>query len=198
LAGGHNRQNAAMAAWTAWALFQPSHQALSDALCRFAGVEHRLERLVVPQADMVVFNDSKSTTPGATMTALKALQEDASLGQRPLHLLMGGRDKNTPLDELALLLQQAACHWRLTIWLYGEAAQRFADALHPLAGEHLRVNCRQGFQVAVSDAFAMALSALPEKPVIVLSPACASFDEFSDYEARGRAFKRLVSEKLTA
>ncbi len=198
LAGAHNRQNAAMAAWTAWLLCQPSHQALSDALCRFPGVAHRLERFALPQADILVFNDSKSTTPGATMTALKALQEDACRSHRPLHLLMGGRDKNTPLDELALALQEAACHWRLTIWLYGEAAQRFADALSPLAGQPLRVNCQDGFQAAVSGAFAMALTELPDKPVILLSPACASFDEFSDYEARGRAFKRLAAENIKA
>ncbi len=127
---------------------------------------------------MSFYNDSKATNVDATLMAL------GSFPDRPLIVMLGGRDKMGPLDELvASCDEHAKC-----VVLFGEAAERFADAF---AGSGVHVVRASGFD----DAFKAACDAAESGDVILLSPACASFDEFSCFEERGRHFKELVRKR---
>jgi UDP-N-acetylmuramoylalanine--D-glutamate ligase len=100
--------------------------------------------------------------------------------------MLGGRDKNTPLDEL---VEIAAKTCRAVV-CYGEAGPRFLAAFGPAAeGKGLAVLQASDFR----SAFFTAVKAAQEKDAVLLSPACASFDEFASFEQRGVAFKELVA-----
>jgi UDP-N-acetylmuramoylalanine--D-glutamate ligase len=164
LRGVHNRANAAAAAAVALAR-GIDRDAVRAALRTFAGVEHRLEEVAV--VDGVLFvNDSKATNVASTLVALASF--DA-----PVHLILGGQGKGQ--DFSALRGRAAAAY------LVGEASAQ-------LAVEVGGVECGS-LEVAV----ARARAAARPGEVVLLSPACASFDQFEDYEARGRAFKALVT-----
>ena len=163
LRGAHNRANAAAAAAIALARgIEPD--AVRGALSSFAGVEHRLEQ--VAEHDGVLYvNDSKATNVASTLVALASL--DA-----PVHLILGGQPKGQ--DFSALRGRPRA------VYLIGEATEQLE---RQVGGER----CGD-LEAAVTSARAAARAG----DVVLLSPACASFDQFTDYEARGRAFKELV------
>ncbi|MGI8728491.1 MAG: UDP-N-acetylmuramoyl-L-alanine--D-glutamate ligase [Solirubrobacteraceae bacterium] len=164
LRGAHNRANAAAAAAVALARGIPA-DAVREGLRTFAGVEHRLEE--VARIDGVLYvNDSKATNVASTLVALASFE-----GSR-VHLILGGQGKGqdfTPLRGRA---------WRT--YLIGEDAERLE---REVGGER----CDD-----LAGAVAAARAAASAGDVVLLSPACASFDQFDDYEARGRAFKGLV------
>jgi UDP-N-acetylmuramoylalanine--D-glutamate ligase len=163
LRGAHNRANAAAAAAICLAR-GIDRDAVRAGLRTFAGVEHRLEEVGV--ADGVLFvNDSKATNVASTLVALASF--DA-----PVHLILGGLGKGQ--DFTALRGQAHATY------LIGAASSQLASEV---GGEECG-------ELAVAVARARAAAAPGE--VVLLSPACASFDQFADYEARGRAFKALV------
>jgi len=172
LAGGHNLRNAMAVAVAALAAGVP-RDAVVRGLASFAGVAHRLEP--VAEVDGVAWvNDSKATNVGAALAAL------ASFGDG-VHAIFGGSLKAERFGELvpAVAAHCAACY------LIGEAADQLARDLAP-AGVSLR---RSGtLEAAVADA---AAAAGPGETVL-LAPACASFDAFTDYEERGRRFRELV------
>lgn len=172
LGGEHNLRNAMAVAATALAAGVP-RDAVVRGLAGFAGVPHRLEP--VAEVDGVAWvNDSKATNVGAALAAL------ASFGDG-VHAIFGGSLKAERFGELASAVAThcAACY------LIGEAADQLARDLAP-AGVPLR---RSGtLEAAVSDA---AAAARPGETVL-LAPACASFDAFTDYEERGRRFRELV------
>ena len=132
------------------------------------------------------YNDSKATNVDATLTALAAFPE-----ARPI-VLLGGDDKGT---DLAPLVEAARAHARAAV-CFGAARERFAAAfgVDGSAGEDggdfavLQASC-------LEDALDAALAIAGAGDVVLLSPACASFDEFGSYEERGRAFKALVAER---
>lgn len=176
--GAHNRANAAAAA--ALALSRGvSADAVREALQTFPGVEHRLEE--VGTVDGVLFiNDSKATNVASTLVALRALAEEGDIA-RGVHLILGGQGKAqdfAPLREPA-----AAC---AGIWLIGEDAPVIEAAVGGTVSGDLE------------HAVAAAAAAAAPGDVVLLSPACASFDQFPDFEARGRRFKELVAERRTS
>jgi UDP-N-acetylmuramoylalanine--D-glutamate ligase len=163
LRGAHNRDNAAAAAAIALAR-GISPDAVRSALRTFAGVEHRLEE-VATIGGVLYVNDSKATNVASTLVALASFRT-------PVHLILGGLGKDQDFGAL-----RGRAH---RVYLIGDAA---AQLEREVGGERCDT-----LEVAVGRARAAALPG----DVVLLSPACASFDQFADYEQRGRAFKALV------
>jgi UDP-N-acetylmuramoylalanine--D-glutamate ligase len=172
LRGPHNRQNA-MAAAAVCLARGVDIDAVRDGLRTFGGVEHRLEEVATVDGVLYV-NDSKATNVDSTLVALE------SFAGTPVHLILGGRGKGqdfTPLrDPVA-----AGC---ASVELIGEAAPALRDVLGDAARD----------SGDLEHALAAARAAARPGDVVLLSPACASFDQFDDFEARGRAFKALVGQ----
>ena len=173
LPGAHNRENAAAATAAARAAGLDDG-AIAAALRTFPGVEHRLE--LVAELDGVRYvNDSKATNTAAARRALTAY--DA-----PLHLILGGRAKGESWEELARAIAAADV---VTAYLIGEAAE-------PLSVDLGHENVPFLISATLERAVAEARSAAKPGDVVLLSPACASYDQFRDYEHRGEEFRRLV------
>ncbi len=174
--GAHNVTNALAAASAALACgAQPGD--VAAALATFAPLEHRIEPCGV-HAGVAYFNDSKATNVDATLQALKAF-----LPKRPI-VMLGGDDKGTDLAEL---VDSCRTHAKAVV-CYGAAGPRFHEAMAPLSADGVDVALEDGF----AQAFARARDAASDGDVVLLSPACASFDEFSCFEERGMRFKELV------
>ncbi len=169
LQGPHNAHNVAAAQGVCEALGLRS-EVIEQALRTYPGLPHRMER--VREKDGVTFiNDSKATNPTATAPALAAFES--------IRWILGGQAKTDSLDECA----PHFAHVR-SAYTIGEAAELFERLLKP----HIPVkNCGK-LDVAVRQA---AKDAKPGDTVL-LSPACASFDQFKDFEERGETFKALV------
>jgi len=174
--GEHNYENA-MAAALAAKLAGLEWSAIKDALKTFPGVEHRLEKCGVING-VFYYNDSKATSVAAVITALNTFTGH-------VHLIAGGRDKGLDFTPLRPHLKQKVS----TLILIGEAADKMEQSLK---------GCTRILRAAhLQDAIRQAFSEAKTGEVVLLSPACASFDMFEDYEHRGREFKRLVSELAT-
>ena len=173
--GAHNRANAAAATAAARAIGVSDH-AIADALQAFPGVEHRIEEVATVDGVLYV-NDSKATNAAAALRAL------GSFAGRRKHVILGGRGKAEPYDALAGAFEPGD-----RAYLIGEAADELATALEA-ADVELR---RSG---SLAEAVSAASAAASTGDVVLLSPACASFDQFESFEHRGQEFRRLV-EKL--
>ena len=172
LPGRHNWQNAAAAYAAARALGLTAMDA-AHGLMTFPGLAHRME--TVGQIGRVRFiNDSKATNADAARQALSSYPK--------VYWIAGGQPKAGGIDDLADLFPRVA-----KAYLVGEAAPAFARTL---AGKASAVQCGE-IDAAVAQAFADAASS-GEEAVVMLSPACASFDQFADFEARGEAFRSAV------
>jgi UDP-N-acetylmuramoylalanine--D-glutamate ligase len=172
--GAHNRENAAAATSVARAVGVADEQ-IANALRTFAGVEHRLE-LVAEKKGVRYVNDSKATNTAAARRAVAAY--DA-----PLYVILGGRGKGEIYTELALDLVGRARR----VYLIGEAANELAVALELAGVDH--VQCGD-----LATAVRKGAGEAREGAVVLLAPACASYDQFRDFEERGNEFKRLVRE----
>jgi UDP-N-acetylmuramoylalanine--D-glutamate ligase len=171
--GEHNRENAAAAAAAARAAGIPD-AAIAEALASFAGVPHRLE--LVREVDGVRWvNDSKATNPEAAERALGAYPPG-------LRVILGGSRKGTPFGGLAVRAREAGVS---CAYLIGESADEIAEAL---AREGIRFRHSVDLERAVADAHADA----ERGEVVLLSPACASYDQFESFEERGERFRQLV------
>ncbi|WP_288486628.1 UDP-N-acetylmuramoyl-L-alanine--D-glutamate ligase [uncultured Novosphingobium sp.] len=174
LQGPHNLQNAAVAIAIVEALGITRDQ-WEPAIPTFSGLPHRMER--VAEANGVLFlNDSKATNPASTAPALAAFPPDPD---PRIHWILGGLPKGEDLDECAPFFGNVAAAYTI-----GDAGPMFADLLKP----HMTVHRSEMMAEAIREAITQA------KPgdVVMLSPACASFDQFRDYEARGNAFRQIV------
>ena len=171
LRGLHNRANAMAAAALALARGIPA-DAVADALASFGGVEHRLEE-VASVGGVLYVNDSKATNTASTLVALRAFDPGS------VHLILGGRG---PGQDFGLLREEVAARAR-AVYLIGEEATAIAAALAGLDP----VDCG-----TLERAVAAARAAAAPGEVVLLSPACKSFDQFRDFEARGEAFRTLV------
>lgn len=176
LRGPHNHQNAASAISTCKALGL-SESAIEEALRTFTGLPHRME-LVTRHEGVLYINDSKATNPDSTAPALAAYPPEN--GKPRIHWIVGGLPKEDGLGPCEQHLGNIAAAYTI-----GDAGPRFAELLEP----HVHVERAEMLQEAVSRAKASAQSG----GVILLSPACASFDQFRDYEARGAAFRQVVA-----
>ena len=171
--GAHNRENAAAATAAARAAGL-GDDAIAAALRTFPGVEHRLE-LVAERGGVRFVNDSKATNTAAARRALTAY--DA-----PLHLILGGSLKGEPFDTFAYDVAAANV---ARAYLIGEAAEPLAAALGDASVPFL-------LATTLDHAVAEAASVARPGEIVLLSPACASYDQFRDYEQRGEEFRRLV------
>ncbi len=179
LQGPHNLQNAAVAVAIVEALGLTAAQ-WKPAMATFRGLPHRMER--VAEAGGVLFiNDSKATNPASTAPALAAFPP--ATGPR-IHWILGGLPKGNDLDDCAPYFGNVAAAYTI-----GEAGPHFAELLSP----YLPVRRSEMMCEAIREAIAAAQPG----DVVLLSPACASFDQFRDYEARGDNFRQIV-EALTA
>ena len=172
--GTHNRENAAAATAAARAA-GIDDRAIAEALTIFEGVPHRIE-LVRELRGVRWVNDSKATNVAATLRAL------ASFPAARLHVILGGRGKHESYEPLTAALEDGD-----RAYLIGEAADEIGAAL-----ESAGIPCVHAVTLEAA-VVAAALGAAPSD-VVLLSPACASFDQFRDYEARGDAFRALVEE----
>jgi UDP-N-acetylmuramoylalanine--D-glutamate ligase len=169
LPGGHNRENAVAATGAARAA-GISDTAIAEALRTFPGVAHRLE-LVAELEGVRFVNDSKATNAAAARRALAAY--DA-----PVHVILGGSRKGESFVELARDVRGHA-------YLIGETAEELAGALEDAGVPY--VVCGD-----LATAVAAAAEAVRPGQIVLLSPACASYDQFRDFEQRGEEFRRLV------
>ncbi len=172
LTGAHNVYNAMAAAGAALAMGL-DREAVREGLRSFAGLPHRLER-VAEIGGVTFFNDSKATNVSAALAALESFDGG-------VHAILGGRPKGESFAPLVDPVRErcAACY------LLGEAAEEISAALEP-AGVPLH-RCED-----LIDAVRQAAAAAAPGEVVLLSPACASFDAFRDFEQRGEAFRAAV------
>jgi UDP-N-acetylmuramoylalanine--D-glutamate ligase len=172
--GGHNRENAAAATAAARAIGVPD-DAIGRALETFPGVEHRIEA-VATVARVLYVNDSKATNAAAALRAL------ASFPGRRKHVILGGRGKAEPYGALAAAFEPGD-----RAYLIGEAAPQLAAALEAADVPHLAAG-------TMERGLAEAAAAASAGDVVLLSPACASFDQFTSFEHRGEEFRSLVQK----
>jgi UDP-N-acetylmuramoylalanine--D-glutamate ligase len=173
LPGVHNRQNAA-AAYAAAKTAGVSPHAIMACIQSYPGLVHRQELLAVIDGVAYV-NDSKATNPDAAARALACYET--------VYWIAGGRPKSGGLDAVGPYLDRVR-----HAFLIGEAADAFAEALAGKAEASVTGTLAE----AVAEAHALAHAETRPGAVVLLSPACASFDQFKDFEARGEAFGALV------
>ncbi len=169
--GVHNHMNALAAALAA-RIAGISDEQVAEALKTFAGVEHRLE-FVQSIRNVDFINDSKATTVESLAVALRSFT-------RPVVLIAGGKDKGSDFTSLNELISE---HVRVLI-LIGNAAQKMSEAWRGIRPILFAGDIRE----AVGKAFASAW----ENDVVLLSPACSSFDMFDNFEHRGQSYKEQV------
>lgn len=174
IVGRHNWQNA-MAASLAALLMGQHPEVIAERLRAFKGVAHRMEPVATID-DVLYVNDSKGTNPDSTEKAL------GSYGDRPIVLIAGGRNKGS---DMAVLVPLMRAHCRGVV-LVGEATDDFIDAFKRTAYDDYV--SADSFENAVEKAHDMAQAG----DVVLLSPACASWDMFDNFEQRGDLFKDLV------
>jgi UDP-N-acetylmuramoylalanine--D-glutamate ligase len=172
LPGAHNRENA-MAAAAVTLARGVDPDAVRAGLRSFRGVAHRLEPIA--ERDGVAYvNDSKATNVDSTLVALRSYAAG-------VHLIAGGRTKAQDFSPLAPLVAERCA----TVHLIGEGAGEIAAALAPADVPLI-------FSETLERAVAGARAAARPGEVVLLSPACASFDQYPDFEARGERFRALV------
>jgi UDP-N-acetylmuramoylalanine--D-glutamate ligase len=171
LRGEHNVENVLAAASAAWLIGAPA-AAIAAGVRSFPGVEHRIE-LVADIGGVQFFNDSKATNVDATLKALDAFPGG-------LFVILGGRDKGSDYTPLIEPLRQRAKQ----VFLIGAAAEKIQAQIG--AGVPA---VRAG---TLDRALALAWERARSGDTVLLAPACASFDQFENYEHRGRVFKQLV------
>ena len=175
LQGPHNAQNVAVARAVAQALYIDDSTIVA-ALASYASLPHRMQAVATRKGVLYV-NDSKATNPASTAPALAAWP--AKDGKARIHWIVGGLAKTDNLDECAPHFANVAHAYTI-----GEAGHMFADLLRP----HMAVDDSEMLSAAVRRAARIAQPG----DIVLLSPACASFDQFRDFEARGDAFVAAV------
>lgn len=179
LAGKHNAQNAA-AAYAACRALNIDARTIAQAFATFAGLPHRLERVATIEGVRFV-NDSKATNANAAAQALAVYPR--------IYWIAGGVAKEGGIEELSPFFARLA-----RAYLIGQSAGDFADVLRGKAQVTMAGNLEAAVKLAFNDAKA---SGEPH-PVVLLSPACASFDQFRSYEDRGDKFKAYVTALASA
>jgi UDP-N-acetylmuramoylalanine--D-glutamate ligase len=174
LPGEHNLENCLAATAAAWATgVDPG--SIGRVLKTFKPIEHRLEKvLTIDGVDYI--NDSKGTNPGATIKALRAFPG------RPIVLIAGGKDKSADFSALSAEITGSV----KSLILLGETKDKLAAAVKAEGFEkYIKVD-------TLAEAVTAASKRATEGDLVLLSPACASWDMFSDFESRGNIFKELV------
>jgi len=173
LKGAHNIENVLAAVCVA-RLEKVSAESIRASVASFTAVEHRLE-LVRKLNGVEFYNDSKATNVDATMKAVASFPKG-------IHLVLGGKDKDSDYSLMAPLLKERV----KAVYTIGSAAEKIERQLHGV----VKMVAAETMQVAVAEAAKAAVAG----DVVLLSPACSSFDQFENYEHRGRVFRQLVNE----
>ena len=176
LPGAHNGQNAA-AAFACCRTLGLSPQAIAAGLYSFGGLSHRLQE-IGRVGNVRFFNDSKATNADATEQALRAFDK--------IRWIAGGRAKSGGIEQLRPLFSRVA-----SAYLIGEAADDFSKSLGKNTPHKNCITMARAVETALKDALQSG-----GEEFIVLSPACASFDQYSDFEARGNDFVRIVHKAI--
>jgi len=172
--GEHNLQNA-MAVIIAAKIFNLDNNKILEALKSFKGVEHRLE--IVREIEGVKFiNDSKATNVDSVVVALKSFKE-------PIFLILGGQDKGNDYSMIEDLVIEKV----KKIYAIGTSAEKVFNYFH----SKVKTEIKKDFDEVINS----AISEARQGDVVLLSPACASFDMFDNYEHRGKVFKQIVNSK---
>lgn len=174
LKGEHNVENV-LAAVCAARLAGAAPGAIRRAVESFQAVEHRLEYVATING-VEYYNDSKATNVDATMKAVAAFSSG-------VHLILGGKDKGADYTTLAELLRARA----RAVYTIGSAAAKIESQLRGVISIH---SCG-----TLDNAVSAAACAARPGEIVLLAPACSSFDQFESYEHRGRVFKELVTER---
>jgi UDP-N-acetylmuramoylalanine--D-glutamate ligase len=174
LPGAHNRENA-MAAAAVCLAREIEPEAVAEGLRTFTGVAHRLELIAVRDGVSYV-NDSKATNVASTIVALRSYSGG-------VHLIAGGRGKQQDFGPLAPVVAERCA----AVYLIGEAAGELAASLESTGVPIV-------FDGDLERALASAREAAGAGATVLLSPACASYDQYPDFEARGEHFRALVTE----
>ncbi|HET7086529.1 MAG TPA: UDP-N-acetylmuramoyl-L-alanine--D-glutamate ligase [Rhizomicrobium sp.] len=174
LPGAHNWQNAALA-YGAVRPFVSDSKAIAAAIASFPGLAHRMEDVGHIGKTMFI-NDSKATNADATARALAVYPD--------IFWIAGGKPKDGGIESLSGFFPRIR-----KAYLIGEAAAQFARTLDGKAPYEMA----EVLETAVSRAAADALASPVSSPVVLLSPACASYDQFKDFEQRGDSFRSLVA-----
>ncbi|MGB5894847.1 MAG: UDP-N-acetylmuramoyl-L-alanine--D-glutamate ligase [Ignavibacteriaceae bacterium] len=170
--GEHNLANA-MAVICAAKIFKLDNHKIIKALRAFEGVEHRLE--LVREIDGVkFFNDSKATNVDSVWYALKSFNE-------PILLILGGQDKGNDYEQIKVLVIERV----KKIYAIGSSAEKIFSFFHSLVKVEIKKS--------IEDVITTIINEAREGDVVLLSPACASFDMFDNYEHRGEVFKKAVN-----
>ncbi len=170
--GPHNLQNAATAVCVS-SIFKIEPKIIKEVLRTFAGVEHRLEKLG-QVAGVNFVNDSKATNVESVCYAIRSVA-------KPIYLIAGGRDKGAPYDKIAEIGKDKIKE----IYAIGEAKEKIFEQL----GKTIPVHLTDKLENAVQLSFEKATPG----STVLLSPGCASFDMFENYEHRGQVFKEAVA-----
>ena len=180
LRGRHNQANAVAAAAVARACGL-SPRAVAAAVASFAGVPHRLE-YVASVDGAHYYNDSIATTPERTLAGLRSFNE-------PLLLLLGGRDKHLPLEELA----EEACRRCRAIVFFGQSGPKLEEAVAAAAARLPQKERPSLLRLStLTEAVETAHRLARAGDVVLLSPACTSFDAYNNFEERGQHFRQLI------
>jgi UDP-N-acetylmuramoylalanine--D-glutamate ligase len=179
LRGSHNLRNILAACAITYAA-GISIESMVTGVAGFKGVDHRLE-WVRNLREINWYNDSIATAPERTIAAIQSFTE-------PIVLLLGGRDKNLPWEDLAELIHQRVDH----IVVFGEAAEKILTAIGPVfpGKKPLTIDHCKGLQSAIEAAARVATPGA----IVLLSPGGTSFDEFIDFEERGESYRRWVKQ----
>ena len=175
LVGHHNYQNI-MCGIICAKLVGLNNDIIREKIMSFKAPEHRLEKVRTLNG-ITFYNDSKATNPEASIVAID------SFNDVDVALILGGRDKNTDLTQMCESINK---HIK-TVLLIGEATERFEENLEKNGFNHIIK------EKTMENAIDKAISLNPD--VVLLSPACASFDMFNSYEHRGDVFKKYVLSK---
>ncbi len=179
LLGLHNVENV-LAACAIASVAGARRAAIRDVVTSFQGVEHRLE--LVREIDGVrYYDDSIATSPQRTMAALSSFPD-------PVILLAGGREKHLPLERLAEAILQKV----KTLVLFGEAAPILEQAVAERQSQHTETSLPVNHASDLAEAVRIAARVAEPGDVVLLSPACTSFDMYRDFAERGEHFKSLV------
>ena len=173
LKGEHNVENVLAAVCAARLAGAPA-ESIRMAVEKFKAVEHRLE-YVATLNGVEFYNDSKATNVDATAKAIAAFPAG-------IHLILGGKDKNSDYTQLSQLLRERV----RAVYTIGSAAAKIESHLRGVVPLHSCETLQKAVQAAAS-------AAHPGE-VVLLAPACSSFDQFESYEHRGRVFKEIVNE----
>ncbi|MBR5304370.1 MAG: UDP-N-acetylmuramoyl-L-alanine--D-glutamate ligase [Candidatus Gastranaerophilales bacterium] len=175
IVGPHNIQNA-MCAILAAKIMGLTNETIKEALKSFKAIEHRLEFIrTIDKTDY--YNDSKATNPEASIVAIN------SFNDKKVVLIAGGRDKKTSLKDFIKVVKEKISK----VILIGEATERFRSEL--AKNDYINIVNSKTLEEAID------IASLDKPDVVLLSPACASFDMFESYEKRGEVFRNYVLSK---